>query len=140
MNALIVDASVAIKWFVAEEDSALAEALLARSVDFHAPALMRTELCNGLWKNWRKGLIGEEHAFDALAKVSRTFARWHPVEPLLRRSLENSFAMDHPVYDLCYLSLAETTGYPIVTADERFMAKVAQSALADRVLSLRSLA
>ena len=45
---LVVDASVAVKWFLPEIDSDQALALLASDAVFHAPELLRLEIANAL--------------------------------------------------------------------------------------------
>lgn len=48
--SLIVDASVAVKWFSEEEQSDLAETLLASMELLIAPDLVIAEIGNALWK------------------------------------------------------------------------------------------
>ena len=59
---LVVDASVAVKWLVAEEDSEAADRLLAGGDDLHAPRLMASEIANALWRKARTGEIGQGQA------------------------------------------------------------------------------
>ena len=54
---LVVDASVAVKWLVAEEGSDAADRLLAGGDDLHAPRLMASEIANALWRKARTGEI-----------------------------------------------------------------------------------
>lgn len=133
-SAVVVDASVALKWFVPEEDSTEADRLLEADVEFHAPALLQTEVCNGLWKNLRKGRIGRDEADEALQVLERTINHWHAVGGLLARALDHSTALDHPVYDALYLTLAEERRLTCLTADRRFARKVEQAGHTGRVL------
>ena len=56
MNArIVVDASVAVKWVIAEEHSALAEALMGRQMI--APALLLIECGNALLRRARKAIF-----------------------------------------------------------------------------------
>ena len=48
MTALVVDASVAIKWLVGEDGSDAAERLLVQPLEFHAPELLKSEVANAL--------------------------------------------------------------------------------------------
>ena len=45
----MVDASVALKWLVAEEDSAQANRLLQDDVRLYAPHFLELEIANALW-------------------------------------------------------------------------------------------
>lgn len=134
--ALVVDASVAIKWFVGEADSDVADRLLEEKVELHAPVLLMSEFANGLWKNWRKNHIDREHAAAALKDLNRTIQHWHSTEPLLGQALELSLHLDHPVYDLLYLALAKRNAVQCVTADQRFIRKIQASEHADQVVHL----
>ncbi len=72
MTALVVDASVAIKWYVREADSVQATRILASPLTLYAPALLRLEVANGLWKQWRRKLVSAEHVAEAMAILGRT--------------------------------------------------------------------
>jgi hypothetical protein len=51
----VVDARVAIKWFVDEAGSARADSLLVETTSFVAPDLILLEKSNILWKKHRLG-------------------------------------------------------------------------------------
>ena len=134
--AVVVDASVAIKWFVAEADSGLADRLLEQKVALHAPLLLMSEFANGLWKNFRRELIDSAQAEAALRAIPRTIAHWHATESLLDAALALSFRLDHPVYDFLYVALAERNGLRCITADLRFIRKIRSTEHATRVIAL----
>ena len=52
---LVVDASVAVKWLVEEEDSEAADRLLEQRHELFAPRLMASEVGNALWRKVRMG-------------------------------------------------------------------------------------
>ena len=52
---LVVDASVAVKWLVAEEESDAARELLESGEELHAPGLMASEIANALCRKARLG-------------------------------------------------------------------------------------
>ena len=54
---LVVDASVAVKWLIAEDGSDAAALLLMDGDDLHAPRLMASEVANALWRKIRKDEI-----------------------------------------------------------------------------------
>ncbi len=54
---LVVDASVAVKWLIAEDGSDAAALLLMDGDDLHAPRLMASEVANALWCKIRKGEV-----------------------------------------------------------------------------------
>ncbi len=121
MTDLVIDASVAIKWYVREEDSEIAHRILVSPPRLHAPALLRLELANGLWKNWRKKLITIGQVGEATASIDRTICAWRETERLLESALKFSFDLDHAVYDCIYLALAQQLNAVCVTADKRLL-------------------
>ena len=73
-DRLVVDASVATKWVVPEDDSELAEMLLTSTARLHAPAFLAMEVANALWLKMRRGELD-----DAKARASLEYARTIPM-------------------------------------------------------------
>jgi predicted nucleic acid-binding protein len=115
----IVDANVAIRWIVPEDDLD-AQALVVRdSVDrFEAPDLILSELANISWKKWRSGLMTREEAEGGIAAI-RGYFHFHSSADLCERAFALSLALDHPAYDCFYLACAEATSSVLITADRR---------------------
>lgn len=135
-GGLVVDASVAIKWFVAEADSEVADRLLQEEIELHAPLLLMSEFANGLWKDCQKKLIDGAQAEAALKNIRRSIDHWHETESLLGQALKLSIRLDHPVYDSVYIALAERNALRCVTADLRLLRKIKATEYADLVLHL----
>ncbi len=72
---LVVDASVAVKWLVAEDGSDAADRLLTDD-DLHAPRLMASEVANALWRKARLGEIERGQAGTLTAALSEMPVRW----------------------------------------------------------------
>ena len=136
MTEVVVDASVAIKWFVAEPDSALAEQLLERGGRLAAPQLLMSELANGLWKNFLRERIGRDTVFASLRHIERIIEAWHADAPLLDDAMKIALDLRHPVYDCIYLALAKRLNTVCVTADERLLG-VAPAGLATALAKWR---
>jgi predicted nucleic acid-binding protein len=134
---LFVDASVAVKWFVPEEDSDKAFALLDEPMVLSAPSLIVTEVANALWKKYRAGLVARAHAEDAIARLPRFFREILPSRDLVSASMSLAIMCDHPLYDLIYLEAARRRGEILVTADRRFLAKVGTHPAATHLVSLK---
>ena len=122
-TVVVVDASVAVKWFVEEDDSYFAEALARRSGGLLAPETVVVEFANVLWRKCRQGFVDPVVAPAMLAKLPQYFERIYPSMPLMPRSLEISLTIDHPIYDCIDRALAEREKCPRVTADLRCAAK-----------------
>lgn len=127
---LTVDASVVVKWSVAEEWDDAAKLLRAHRLDLHAPDLLLAEFVNVLWKKSRRGEIPDVQGYlDETTRLKEDITL-HAMPSLIDRAGRISLALDHPVYDCLYLACAEETGSSLVTADERLVNKVDASVLA----------
>ena len=119
---LVVDASVAVKWFTTEEWTEESRRLLAAGIDRHAPDLILAETANVLWKKARRGEIENPHRyFREVANLPDVLVL-HRSQELFVRASAIALELDHPVYDCIYLACAEVEGAPLVTADQRLRA------------------
>lgn len=133
---LVVDASVAFKWFAQENGTDRALALLEREEPIVAPDLIVAEICNAAWKSLRRRELSPVQ-FDAIVNdVAQPFSRLVPLERLIRPAAALTRRLDHPIYDCLYLALADTEGLQIVTADQRLLAAVRGTTLAGQVVQL----
>ena len=125
----VVDASVALKWFVEESDSNTAWRVLKG--DLVAPSLILGEVANGLWKKWRQHEVTRDQALAAIASLPMMLVDTYPPERLVDRATQIALDVDHAVYDCFYLALAEQLRIPFVTADIKMINKFASTSLAD---------
>ena len=128
---MIIDASVAFKWIVPEEDSGLADALVG--ADLFAPRLMLTEVGNALWELVRRGeLAWSDTLMVDLGRLGGLVTLLDDAE-VVTRALEIAREIDHPIYDCIYIACAEARDDQVVTADKRLIGKLAGHPLAGRV-------
>ncbi len=132
----VVDASVAVKWLVAEDDTKAAEELATSGDDLHAPRLMASEVANALWRKARVGEIERRAAGVLLANVPDMPVRWGADELVSADAVRLALALDHPVYDCVYLALAHRIGAVMLTADSRFANAVAATEHGESILTL----
>ena len=143
MIPLIVDASVAVKWLIQEEGSAPALALRQPGTRLIAPDLLMVECANILWKKVRLGELSPEEAGLAARLVCAVDMELVPTRHLADRVVDLTIALDHPAYDRLYLAVALDRDGRFVTADQRFVRKVAGAGPGpwqERVLHLADLA
>ena len=136
MSDFIVDASVAVKWFVAETDSSVADELSANNHRLFAPRLILTEVANTLGRKAMAGLMTAAEACVYLRSLPNYFNGILAVDELIEPALRNACAIRHPIYDLIYLESARSLDAQLVTADRRFTAKIAGTDLARHVTLL----
>ncbi|QNT70449.1 type II toxin-antitoxin system VapC family toxin [Defluviicoccus vanus] len=121
---LVVDASVALKWFLPEPDSLAAEAVLRRADDLIAPTLLVAEVCNAAWKRFRRGETTERHLDWIADRIGRMGLALVPDLALAVPATTIARRLDHPVYDCLYLALAEARRATLVTADRRLYTRI----------------
>ena len=136
MAAWIIDASVAVKWFIREADSAKANRLILESHELHAPDLILIEFANALRKCVRAGAAPLTFAEKSLITMPRLFQRLMPTGVLMTDALRAACALGHPIYDCIYLAASRSSGLPVLTADTVFVAKVAGTPDTGRVILL----
>jgi predicted nucleic acid-binding protein len=136
VSDFIVDASVALKWFVAETDSLVADEISASNHRLFAPRLILTEVANALGRKAMSGLMSAAEARAYIRSLSQYFDGLLAVDGFIEPALENACAIRHPIYDLIYLEAARSLGAQLVTADRRFTAKIAGTDLARHVMLL----
>jgi predicted nucleic acid-binding protein len=118
----VVDASVAVKWVIAEEHSALAEGLMDRQMI--APTLLLIECGNALLRRARMGDLPVDTVAGKVAALRTAPIRLVPAEPHLETAITLATHLRHSLYDCIYLALALGEGIQLVTADQRFVQRV----------------
>jgi predicted nucleic acid-binding protein len=116
---VIIDASVAIKWFSEEEGSERALAMRSEHIEgkkmLVAPDLLIYEVANAL--KFKPGLNlhittrAVNDLFDLQVELML------PSRELTSRCSQFAFKYGITVYDSCYLALGELLGLKVITAD-----------------------
>lgn len=121
--ALVVDASVALKWVLQEADSHLAKALVLSDQVLLMPDFWLNEACNVLWLQVRRRLLTADEAREGLGLLRAQ------VEPtptadlgLQEVALDIGIAVNHSTYDTMYLAFAIAMGAEqVIAADGPFV-------------------
>lgn len=124
----IVDASVAIAWFVPIGTSASARPVLSYE-PLAAPSLLRVELTSALIKYVRAGLAPERTVLEAVRSLDGVVQDWTEDAALLPAATGLALQQRHKIYDCLYLALALQRREPLVTADRRLAAKARDLAI-----------
>ena len=132
----VVDASVALKWLVAEEDSAQANRLLQDGVRLHAPHFLELEIANALWKKVRSKVIDPDAAVALNKRFLKLDIRWQAGKWIGEQTLPLGLLSGHSLYDFAYLTLAAHLGCPLVTADRDFVAVLEELGLSGMAVPL----
>ncbi len=128
MSLLVLDASVAAKWFLPSVDEPLAEeaqALLRRyangDIEFAVPDLFWAEIGSILWKSVRTGRLSSKAATEALTTMLQCGFPTVPSRELAEDALAIALSTGRTVYDAMYLALAVQRDTSMITADERLV-------------------
>lgn len=139
MKPLVVDASVAAKWFLPEVGAERAQALLSARFALHAPDLLWTEVASVIWKHARKTIITRIEAETMVRQTLAFPVETHPCEPLLADAMRLALDHDRTVYDSLYLALAIRESATLVTEDAKLVRSLTGGRLARRVSLLADL-
>ena len=123
--AVVVDASLAVKWVVPQKHTEHALALLDRwqvaSERLIAPPIYRSEVTNVVHQYMRRGHLDRSEAADVLDALIDIVAIGEP-EGLYSRALTlANQTQQGSTYDSLYLALAEHEECEMWTADRRFV-------------------
>lgn len=130
----MIDASVAVKWFVPEIHSVDARRLLIESNALVAPELLLTEVGNILWKKHRAGELEAVEAREILVELRRLPMRIARMAPYIENALALAIKHQRTVYDCIYLALAIHEGGRFVTADRKLSNALVDTDAADCVV------
>lgn len=128
MKLFVVDASVAVKWFVPEELSDVAQLLLDENFELTVPRLIFSEFGNILWKKFTRREMSPDEVVDATRGLQSAMLTPADDEGLQAAAIALACDLGHSVYDCMYLALADSLDTAVVTADQKFANKVADPA------------
>lgn len=133
---LVLDASVAIKFYVPEPDPERALSWLRREIRFAVPDIFLVEVSQALLRHVREHRLARRDLAlavrDLVAMVEVPFASAAVIE----RAIGIAEAHQHRLHDCMYLAVAEKLRCPLLTADERLARKFQPGTLAIPLLSL----
>lgn len=133
---VIVDASVAVKWYVSEALHAEAREVMAGAEDLAAPDIIFTEVANALRRKVAEGTATREQALDALEDLPHCFSHVIPSNKTLRVAFEIALDLGHPLPDCVYLACAVMNGATLVTDDRKFLEKAVVNGHQSRMVLL----
>jgi predicted nucleic acid-binding protein len=134
LSAIVVDASVGVKWFVPEVHAAEARQWRNGPDELHAPALFfDLEIANILWKKVGRAEITRADAYLILGQLPVLPVTRHPEYPLLASAFDLANRTQRTVYDCVYLALAVQLSGRMVTADQKLCNSLAGTPWASNI-------
>ena len=126
----MVDASVVVKWYLADEEAAekaasVGEAFKRGEMTLVAPSIAPYEVSRALQKAYRQHRVSThvaEQLIDDLLNLNLDL--FHEPE-IFRSALRLAFRYGCNFYDACYLALAELLDVPFIFADNKLETQLA---------------
>jgi predicted nucleic acid-binding protein len=126
VSRIVLDASVAVKWFLPEKVETMAAKALAlldrfgkNEIQIIVPDLFWVEFASVLWKAIRRGNFPKDSADAALASLKRFDFPTISSLKLLDDAFQIATDYGRTVYDCLYVALAVQSNSQLITADER---------------------
>ncbi len=120
MRRLVVDASVAAKWFWDEAYSHDARAVFETDNYLYAPDFFLLELDNIFCKRLRRHELSREDAEDARSILRELPIEFHPIAMIQEHAFAIAIRTNRSLYDCLYLALARILEGKMLTADRKF--------------------
>lgn len=139
MSRYVVDASVALKWYLPEIHDEAARRLLSGNHTLFVPDLLYSEIGNILWKRVRAGQIHEMEAEAVLQSLGALPLSVSPSWPLALSALTIACRTQRTVYDSLYLALAVRERAVMVTADAKFYNALQETPMASFLMWVEEL-
>lgn len=128
---IVVDASVAVKWLVPEEDSDKAEQFLFSPEKLVAPTIIRIEVAAALTRLARMKTLSLDIVSTLLEDWQHSLhegtVTLEPTQRDFEAATRLSLKIEHQLQDCLYLAVAKRLKVPLVTADQKFLKKVAST-------------
>ena len=126
MSTCVVDASVVLRIVTGPLEAPGLQQQLFDASFVLAPALIQTEVANGLWKLKRAGALADLNPQDLLKEAAELVDHLEPDQNLQVEALALAIHLNHSVYDCLYLALARREAADLLTVDRRLQALAQQ--------------
>ena len=140
MSHFVVDASIAVKWFMPEAYGDAALRLLNAEHSLVVPDLLFPEVGNVLWKRVQRREVTVREATTTLEALASLPLEVHPSKPLMPLAFEIACRAHRSVYDSLYLAIAVLRQCPMVTADRKLYGALKTGELSRHLLWVADLA
>jgi len=123
LNRIVIDASVALKWYLADEEHSqkalgLLDKYVSNELDILAPSLLEYEVINGLVIAKKRGRIQEDKILMAIDGFISLELKLKNLSLYYPRVIHYCKVGNRSAYDASYLALADKEKIPLITADK----------------------
>lgn len=131
---IVVDASAAIRWFVAARSGGEPYTFPQVSQPLVAPDLFLADIRSAALSYLRKRTLELDQIQGMITTIDRLVTGYFPLEGLTEDAWTMSLEFDHSVYDCFYVALAVQLNSYLVTADEHMLRKFAATTHSNRMV------
>lgn len=139
MKLPVIDASVALKWFFPEENSAIARSFLSERNQFVVPDLFWIETSNIISKKVRKSELSIKEAERIIQILESMNFLTISFDQIKAEAFFISTRFSITLYDACYLAVAVNYKGNLFTADIRMSNEIKKTAYKEFVTSINDL-
>lgn len=130
----VIDASVAIKWYLPEEHSVHAVRLPLLDIQLHCPDLMFAETGNILWKYVLRSECSHGKAVAILRELKALSLKVWNTPQIAEEALEIACRTKRTFYDSLYVALAVKNNCQMITADLKLYDALKKTPLKKHIL------
>jgi len=139
MRRYVLDASIAVKWFLIEEHTDAALRIRGQPTSLHIPEFFFLEFGHVLYKKQRRNELAADECVQMLQGIQAVPMQRYRVTQLVPAAFDVALQLGSGLYDCIYLTLAAELDCPFITADRRLVNKVRRSELAEYILWIEDL-
>ncbi len=140
-RSFVLDSSVAVKWYLPEEEHEEAAGLLrlaeSEELTLLAPSTVYPEFFNALWQQHRREGLPLEEMRASWEQFAIDPVFLYAPEDLMHRAAEIAFDSGAIIYDALFLALAEDAETVMITADDKLLKALGGTEYASLAHSLR---
>ena len=117
----ILDASAGIEIALDKENAHKFVTKLNSATKVVTTELYKAETANVIWKYYRANLLNKEDALRILKYCDNLIDEYVDISSNFEESLVESMRLNHPTYDLLYLTLARRRGATLISMDKKLI-------------------
>lgn len=123
MIRIVIDTSVVLKWYLADEEHSqkalsILDKYVSSELDILAPSLLEYEVINGLIIAKKRGRIQEKKILTAIEGFISLEIKLINLSLYYSKVIHYSMIYNRSAYDASYLALADDEDISLVTADK----------------------
>ena len=115
----VLDASAALEVILSRKHSDVLKQNLLNARKVISSDLYKAETANALWKYVKAGMLGVEQANELLRLALELVDEYIDISENSQEAMNESIRLNHPVYDMLYLTAARRHSAILLTLDKR---------------------